>query len=221
MIYAYAICEPAVADPPPGGVGLSGARLRVLQSDGLGAIYSRHRTRFVRPSTNLVLKHQRVVERVMTRGPVLPLRFGMQLESEQQLAGELAERRQELLCALDRVRGHVELGVRVIVDRDRETDTEPETPSGRDYLLARVGNYAQARILQHELHAPLARLATANVLRSRAAPPAILVAAYLVDAGAVAEFRRRADELAGRQTHARVLITGPWPPYSFAAEAQR
>jgi hypothetical protein len=221
MIYAYAICEPTAADPPPGGVGLSGARLRVLESDGLGAIYSRHRARFVRPSTNLVLKHQRVVQRVMAGGPVLPLRFGTQLETEQQLARELAQRRQKLLCALDRVRGHVELGLRVFVERDRETDTEPETLSGRDYLLARVGNHAHARILQHELHAPLARLATANVLRTRAASPAILVAAYLVDAGAVAEFRRRANELAEQQTHAHVLITGPWPPYSFAGEQQR
>lgn len=220
MIYAYAICEPAVADPPPGGDGLRGARLRVLDSDGLCAIYSRHRTRFVRPSTDLVLRHQRVVERIMTRGPVLPLRFGTQLESEQQLARELAGRRRELLCTLDRVRGHVELGVRVIVDVDQQTDAESEPPSGRDYLLARVGNHAQARILQHELHAPLARLATANVLRKRAAPPAILVASYLVDAGAVAEFRRRAEELAEQQRRARVLVTGPWPPYSFAGEQQ-
>jgi hypothetical protein len=59
------------------------------------------------------------------------------------------------------------------------------------------------------------------VLRTHAAPPAILVAAYLVDAGAVAEFRQRADELAEQQTRAHVLITGPWPRYSFAGEQQR
>jgi Gas vesicle synthesis protein GvpL/GvpF len=221
MIYAYAICDQAVADPPPDGVGLSGARLRAVKSDGLGAVYSRHRTRFGRPSMKLVLKHQRVVEQVMTSGPVLPLRFGMQLESERQLVRELVERREELLCALDRVRGHVELGVRVIPRRDRETNDEPETLSGRDYLLARVGDHAHSRILQRELHAPLARLATAEVLRTRAAPPAIMVAAYLVDAAAVAEFRRRAKELSERQTNAHVLVTGPWPPYSFAAEASR
>jgi hypothetical protein len=48
-----------------------------------------------------------------------------------------------------------------------------------------------------------------------------MVAAYLVDAAAVGEFRRRADELSERHSHARVLVTGPWPPYSFAAEAPR
>jgi hypothetical protein len=221
MIYAYAICERAVTEPPPDGAGLSGARLRTLQSDGLGAVYSRHRTRFFSPSINLVLKHQRVVERVMTRGPVLPLRFGTQLETEPQLVEELVERRKELLCALDRIRGRVELGVRVIPNRDRETGDELKSLSGRDYLLARVGDHAQTRIFKRELHAPLARLAAADVLRTRVAPPALMVAAYLVDASAVPEFRRRAEKLSERHRHAHVLVTGPWPPYSFAEEAPR
>jgi hypothetical protein len=141
----------------------------------------------------------------------------MQLESEQELVLELVQRRDELLSALDRVRGHVELGMRVIPDRDQETHDAPEAMSGRDYLLGLVGDHARAAILQRDLHGPLAKLATADVLRRRVAPPAILVAAYLVDVAVVAKFRRLADELSERHRHVHIAITGPWPPYSFAA----
>jgi hypothetical protein len=47
------------------------------------------------------------------------------------------------------------------------------------------------------------------------------VASYLVDADRVAAFRRQAKQLAASQNKMRVLITGPWPPYSFAAAEQR
>ena len=64
----------------------------------------------------------------------------------------------------------------------------------------------------------LAELAAASVLRQRPAPPAILVAAYLVDADRVAEFRARADEIGARREDLYVVVTGPWPPYNFATE---
>ena len=34
------------------------------------------------------------------------------------------------------------------------------------------------------------------------------------------DFRRRAEQLARRQTELEIMVTGPWPPYSFATEAQ-
>ena len=215
MIYPYAICEAATGTPPPSVRGLGRASLRALEREGIGAVYSRHRSLQPRPELDLVLRHERVVEAVMARGPVLPMRYGTRLEDEGQLARALDERHDELVHALDRVRGQFELGLRVILDRDRRT--APSRASGRDYLLARVGDHHLAAILRRELHAPLARLATASVLRPGAAALAILIAAYLVDARAVPEFRRRAAELAGRHDHTRVVVTGPWPPYSFAA----
>ena len=84
-------------------------------------------------------------------------------------------------------------------------------------MLARVGEHRRAELVSRELHTPLAALANASVLRDHPRPPAILVAAYLVDAGRVAEFRRRADELAAHQENLQIVVTGPLPPYTFAA----
>jgi hypothetical protein len=221
VIYAYGICEPGAASPPPPRRGLGGARLRALESDGLAAVYSRHRSLRPRPSPELVLAHERVVEAIMARGPVLPLRFGTQLEREEELGAALAERRDELVRALERVRGHVELGLRVIPERGSKPDLDTREQTGRAYLLARAAEHRRANEAARDLHGPLAELAAESLVRERPAPPAILVATYLVDASRVAEFRARADELAARHGHLQVMVTGPWPPYNFVEEEPR
>jgi hypothetical protein len=218
VIYAYGICEPATASAPPPRRGLGGATLRGLESDGLAAIYSRHRSLRPRPSPEVILAHERVVEAIMASGPVLPLRFGTQLEREERLAEVLHERRAELLHALDRVRGHVELGLRVFPRRGSEADPDPGERTGRDYLLARADEHRRADEAARGLHAPLAELASGSRLRQRPVSPAVLVAAYLVESDRVAEFRARAEALAGRHDDLDAVVTGPWPPYNFVEE---
>jgi hypothetical protein len=198
--------------------GLGGARLRMLRSDGLAAVYSRHHSLRPQPSRREVLAHERVLEAVMKRGPVLPLRFGTQLRSEQELEETLRERREELLQALERVRGRVELGLRVLGDRRQSRRGDRE--SGRDFLLGRLAERRSAERAARHVHAPLADLAVASRVSEWPSPPAILVGSYLVDEGVVERFRSRANELAVRQPDLRVIVTGPWPPYGFTSEEE-
>jgi Gas vesicle synthesis protein GvpL/GvpF len=220
VIYAYGICEPVIRAPTLRRRGLGGAALRALEREGLAAIYSRHRSLRPRPEPKLVLDHERVVEAIMARGAVLPLRFGTQLEREQELEAVLAARRDELLRSLERVRGKVEVGVRVIAPRP-STDAPDDEVTGRDYLLARVQAHRRDRQAIRELHPPLVSLSEASCVRPSPSGRAIFAGAYLVASDRVDEFRRRAAELAGRQAGIRVAVTGPWPPYSFATEEQR
>jgi hypothetical protein len=220
VIYAYGICEPAATAPTLRRRGLGGATLRALERGGLAAVYSRHRALRPRPTPNLVLAHEHVVEAIMARGAVLPLRFGTLLEREEQLAATLEARREELLRSIERVRGKAELGIRIIPERPNPDRVTVE-PSGRDYLLARVRTHGRYQQAIREVHAPLDALSEASCIRQPREPPAILAAAYLVDSERVAEFRLQADQLARRQTGIQVLVTGPWPPYSFATEEQQ
>jgi Gas vesicle synthesis protein GvpL/GvpF len=158
---------------------------------------------------------------MMARGAVLPLRFGTQLLSEEQLAAALAQRGEELSQALDHVRGRVEVGLRVIPEDIKEKSSRASAFSGREMLLARVQEQQRTMRVARQLHAPLAGLAAASTVHDHPRPPAILVASYLVDDEQVAAFRGQADQLAAGQDAMRVLVTGPWPPYSFATAEQR
>jgi hypothetical protein len=232
VIYAYGICEPAVAASTARRRGLGGATLRALEGKGLAAVYTRHRSLRPRPTPELVVEHERVVEAIMARGPVLPLRFGTQLEREDELSAVLAERGDELVRLLARVRGRTELGLRVIPEHSDAEHSDAEhsdaehpdagslaiESSGSGYLLARVRAHRRAQQAIREIHVPLAELAVASRIREPPRAPAVLVAAYLVDSERVAEFQLRADTLARGQSAMQMMVTGPWPPYSFATE---
>jgi hypothetical protein len=161
-----------------------------------------------------------VVERAMDRGAVLPLRFGTRLDHEAELRSALAERRAELLRGLERVRGRVEIGLRVLPSEPEHGRPHDSAPTGREYLLGRLADRRRGELASRDLHDPLASLAQASVVR-RPRPPTLLVASYLVDVDEAAAFRSRAEELAAAQTGISVHVTGPWPPYSFVTEAQR
>lgn len=217
MIYAYGICEPATAAPAARRRrGLGGAALRAIQSEGVAAVYSRHRLLRPRPVPEMVLDHERVVEEIMAGGAVLPLRFGTRLAGEEQLAAVLAERRDELLTSLARVRGGAELGVRVLPGSPFPAPPAVET-TGRDYLLARVREQRCHEEWTREVHEPLAALSRASLVRRPPARVALLVGAYLVDVERIDELRELAGRLARRWPAVRIHVTGPWPPYSFAA----
>jgi Gas vesicle synthesis protein GvpL/GvpF len=218
VIYVYAIGDAATLPPEPAGRGLGGARLHVLARDGLAAVLSRHRTLRPEPSPALLWAHEAVVERLMAAGTVLPLRFGTVLDGDDALAATLAERRDDLAAGLERVRGRVELGVRVLGSPPQARPTGAQ--SGRAYLMARRDAHRRAEREAAEVHAPLAAQAHDARLRAPAPPPAILAAAYLVDRSAVAAFRARVGALAAARADVAIACTGPWPPYSFVPEGR-
>ena len=150
----------------------------------------------------------------MARGTVLPLRFGTELAREEQMAGVIADRHDDLLTSLARLCRKAEVGIRVTCEPPSQT--RPATQEcGRDFLHARARERRRAEAVVRELHEPLSALSRASRLRRPPTPPAILVATYLVDAERVGEFRRSAAELARWLPAVRVMVTGPWPPYSF------
>jgi hypothetical protein len=217
VIYAYGICEPAATGAALRRRGLGGARLRVLECQGLAAVYSRHRSFRPRPLPKLVFGHERVVEAIMAGGAVLPLRFGTQLEREGELEEVLSARHDELRRSLERVRGKVELAVRIFAERARPGRGMMES-TGRGYLLARVDAHRRYEHVSREVHAALVPLSAASRVRQPRSPQAILAAAYLVESDQVDHFRRQADRLGCRHLGTQIMLTGPWPPYNFAME---
>ena len=199
MIELYAITDDATPPDPP---------LRAVRSDGLAVLYAPAERRQVTPEA--LWRHEQMVEALMATRDLLPVRFGTVVPDPRAAARVVAERSAELATSLERVRGAVELAVRVET-RETEADRSQRIQSGRDYMSAKARRIAKADLV----HEPLALLARESVMH---AGPELLRAAYLVDRGAVESFVRQVQRLQDTHSELDVLCTGPWPPYSFAGE---
>jgi len=220
VIWVYGICE-RPDTPPPQGSGLAQAPLDGVREGELLAVISRHADPPRDPALDALWEHERVIERLMTERAILPMRFGTRLSGDEALRQHLADRQQEFLAALDRVRGRVELGVRAM---QRAAAQDTSAPPARDALTGRAyidDKLRRARWLERGadgLHEPLAALAAASTRHTARAPDELLRASYLVDVSAVVDFRAAVERLQRGDADTAILCTGPWPPYSFVAE---
>ena len=211
MLYLYAITEHP-APPLPAEPGLDDAPLLAIDAGPVAAVAS-EAAGAPAPGEEALWRHEAVAEALMADRPVLPVRFGTALASEEEVRSELAGRAAALAEALRRVAGHVEMGVRA-----RLSGPEPDAPapeSGTAYVHARLERRRRAEAEADAVHVPLARLATAAVRRLRDRPVPMLAGAYLVPEARVAEFTAAVDRVAEARPEARLVCTGPWPPYSF------
>ena len=209
MLYLYALTEhPAVLPPSP--VSLAAEPL-----DGIDAVVGMIENEGIEPSEQEILKHARVVEELAAvNAALLPARFGLGFSDADALQAAVAERIDGLHEALDRVRGCVELGVRVL--SGKSSAVVPVGASGREYMLGRLDERRSTERLADELHGPLAALARADTRSVGATPELVLSAAYLVPHENVERFRALVDELGRANAELTIACTGPWPPYSFA-----
>jgi Gas vesicle synthesis protein GvpL/GvpF len=148
-------------------------------------------------TAEVLWRHEEVVEALMEERDLLPVRFGTRVDDEAAAARALGDRHEDLAGALDRVRGAVELSVRVIGN------------GGGDDLREKAATAAL-------VHGPLsqeARASTELIPRERSE---LLRAAYLVDRARVDSFVDHVARLQAANPRLRLLCTGPWPPYSFA-----
>jgi hypothetical protein len=227
VIYLYAIADPGVTLPE--APGFEDAPLRALGEGALVAVVS-ELEESVEPSEATLWEHESVVEELTGAGTILPMRFGSTLPDEGAVRTLLRERGDELADGLARVRGAVELGVRALWEpeaaelaavtsgaaQEAAVAAEAEAGAGTTYLMRRLGHSRRSEALAERIHAPLERLARASTRRMLASPRALLIGAYLVDRGAVDDFRATAERLDEEVEEAAILCTGPWPPYSFA-----
>jgi hypothetical protein len=213
VLYLYAITEhPAPALPAQ--PGLDDAPLLAIDAGPVAGVASELAGAPPPPGEEALWRHEAVAEALMADRPVLPVRFGTAFASEAEVRSELTERAEPLAAALRRVTGHVEMGVRARLSGPGEDAAAPE--SGTAYVQARLEIRRRAESEADAVHVPLAALATASVRRLRDRPVPMLAGAYLVPEGRVPEFTAAVDRLAAEQPEARLVCTGPWPPYSFA-----
>ena len=209
MIYLYGITEPDAE--PPEVTGLEDETVSLLAADCVAGLVSSHERARFDPDPAALWSHDRVLERAMQHGPVLPARFGSTFTDARKLINLLEHEGGRLRRQLERVRGCVELAVRLSLPAAEH----PPPQTGREYVDARLDRENESRTaIEHALR-PLAEHA---VLSQRDAPRegnATVKASYLVPAAEVDRFAEEVRELARQHSELTLSCTGPWPPYSF------
>ena len=90
--------------------------------------------------------------------------------------------------------------------------------AGRAYLYELAERRRRTADIVARIHEPLTALARRSHRSADGLQPGAFKAAYLVDRDRVEAFRERVGELALEIDGARIVCTGPWPPYSFSSE---
>jgi gas vesicle protein GvpL/GvpF len=247
--YVYGIVAADAGDDLTRGVRGVGSDVRIVQHGSLAAIVSEvpldefgedvlpERLNDRAWLESKARAHEDVLQAFAGSTAVVPLRFGAIYRDRADVAALLAERGDAFAGSLERVRGHVELGVKGWADRARLT-AGPETgavatTSGRSYLEQRLqareaAAHAGAQLSEivHAAHERLLALAADGVANrpqprelTGRADEMVLNAAYLVAEGD-GSFAREVERLdaEGRALGISFELTGPWPPHNFVDE---
>jgi hypothetical protein len=218
----HAISPKPEQDSTP-GAGLRGLPLVRVDADGLSAWVTSLPVDEAPFSREDVLAGHDVVNAVFEwTKSCLPARFPTVVADEETLRGRLSERREELRQRLELVSGACELAVTAawLTDEKSSPDIRADTP-GRRYMLQRQAMLAgseRRRARACELADALGQLLGSELRQAqrRVCPSAevALSLALLVDRVGAEDVRERLSLYSTQDV--RILVNGPWPPYSFA-----
>jgi gas vesicle protein GvpL/GvpF len=202
------ICAITAEPPPP---LTESDNLHAVRSAGLVALCAPAEDQALTPA--VLWSREEMLEKLMEQCDLLPVRYGSRVEDDAAVARVLSERQGQLAEALERVRGAVEVAVRVLQTDEPSGTSERPPESGADYLRSKARHAKVAT----DVHEALGGLARASTEQPGRAGSEVLRAAYLVDRGSVGSFVERVAELQTAKPQLRLLCTGPWPPYSFTS----
>ncbi len=228
----HAITSPEAGITRP--AGLHGHPLVSAQQEGLVAWATKFPDKPEQLTRADLLAHHELVSRLDERlDSTLPARLPTWVSDLDALARLLVARRDALSASLERVRGRTELAVTALwMAAEEETpapafrfaprgSSEASTSGpGTRYLLQRRQVFAgsdRRRVLAQQLADDLERLAAPDLaeMQRQVCPSqdVALSAALLVPRPKASEVKARIRRVA---QDVRILVNGPWPPYSFA-----
>ncbi|MDQ3906986.1 MAG: GvpL/GvpF family gas vesicle protein [Acidobacteriota bacterium] len=116
-VYAYCLSDEIADDLAQTLSGIGGAKARLVWRERIAAVVSDFDGDAAAVTRENVLAHERVVGGVLARVTPLPFRFGT-VVGEERLAGYVSSQADALRAQLERVRGCVEMSVKVIWKED-------------------------------------------------------------------------------------------------------
>lgn len=233
MLYGYCIRRKADPPPPDGTTGVDGAVVRRVEGAGL-ALWLSAAPADRNPAATRIRDHDAVVRVAMRTVTPLPIRFGTVFADDAAARAVLHDRATDFRDALDRVRGRMEVGVRVVWDEDVERDAaqgeDPRPkilssgpfPGGRRYLEARRQRIESDEALRDragelldDIEAHFAPLGAPCVREVMPRTDVAGTLSHLIGRSELEPYRLRVEGVRRVFTALSIAMSGPFAPYSF------
>jgi hypothetical protein len=196
----------------------------LLQIDEFAVMVSDFDADTITVTRENALDHAAVVRSVLDRTTPLPFRFGT-LVTEQQLRSYIVARKPALQTRFAHVRNCVEMSVKIIreVSTDHATAKHDEITSGTTFLqekrrelLGSELKATEASEISTWLHEQVESLIRDEQVAVRSSEKLAVAAAHLVERDKLPQYRQTIAAARENRPELHFLLSGPWPPYSFA-----
>ena len=230
-LYTYAIIDSnSGMDEPIRGLGEASV-YNILYRD-IGIVVSDLDPQVQIKTKESILKHEEVVERLMDRFTVLPMRLYTVFSGKEEMLLKVKDYYEDFIENLDRVRNKAEFGIKVIwtgnIIKERISNAyKNESPahltqSGTKFMKEKFEKYKIDKEFEEEADRCSAivdgffnRLASEKKLEKLKTDNLLLSASYLVDKEKKDDFKKAFEELRSSGGDLKYLLSGPWPPYNF------
>jgi hypothetical protein len=237
----YCVCRSPGSELAGSLLGVGGHPVYRVGHRGLSVVLSEIGFADLDPDIPRVHAYERVVLSYHRRGAVVPMRYGCTVQQESQAVQLLEEHGPQYEALLQELDGCVEMGLRVLLpsgpwaavisggpegSREVAGPCPPDPGASTDrlgltYLTARKAHYASQDRWTTEYRQAAERCRkqfTGLYVKCTTEPPSprlpLLSLYFLVPRPAVESFRQAFRQLTESES-ARLLLSGPWPPYNF------
>ncbi len=227
-LYVYCLAAGIDALPHPLR-GIAGSEVRLLKVGNFSVVVSDFGGEKAPVNRENVVAHAAVVQKALEHTTPLPFRFGV-VVTEAQLESFVTARHGALKARLDVVRGCVEMSVKVISSAnngelrrvDEQTSTLADKPGTmfllekRRELLGNEARTAEAQAIASWLEAQIGEVVRETRIHTNLTDKLLLATSHLVERGVVEQYRTTLKSARLERPKLNFLVSGPWPPYSFA-----
>lgn len=174
------------------------------------------------------VRHQQVVAEIAAKQTIIPARFGTVFSGEQALAKNVQGRKSALQKVFTRISDADEWGVKVFAEPQPAPAMPAQVRTGKEYLRAKATQLKRRPVQDKEglrkFTAALEKIARDSAPTGKisgAQPHLLWQATFLVPRDRRKQWDKVLQQFMKQWDGSRrIEVNGPWPPYSFASDAE-
>ena len=233
-LYLYGIIDSSSMITEP-IYGLEASSVYSIPYCGIGVVVSEINQPIQGVSERVVLEHEAVAEKLMEKFTVLPFRLLTILDGRENVLSMMDDYYGDFRDNLDRLRGKVEFGIKVVWPADKVKSRIINTYRTKNRNAHLLDDSVERRFVRekfeehkidrafrekadryiHAMDVFLGKFATAKKLETLRTENLLLSAVYLVTKDNQDNFREAFEHIRTARKDLKYLFSGPWPPYHF------